>query len=64
MGSAVRYVWHGAKVVLALGALIGAALYSAEKIDRSGLNALAVRAMDPPTTGSITSLKQRRPAER
>ncbi|GEP04038.1 hypothetical protein [Methylobacterium oxalidis] len=64
MASAVRYVWQGAKVVLALATLIGSALYSAEKIDRSGLNALAVRAMDPPTTGSIAPQKSKRPSER
>lgn len=55
----LRQVWQVAQATLAVCALVAAALYSAEKVDREGLNPFAMRAIDPPTTGSIAPPKLR-----
>ncbi|WP_336488273.1 hypothetical protein [Methylobacterium nigriterrae] len=53
MRDAARWVWQTTKATLAIGARVGAAFYSADRMDRKGLGTLAVRALDPVTTGSI-----------
>ncbi|HEV7438455.1 MAG TPA: hypothetical protein VGN94_02350 [Methylobacterium sp.] len=58
----LRQVWLAVKTTLAIGALVAAALYSADLADRRGINPFALQTMDPETTGSIGPKQLQRPS--
>ena len=58
----LRQVWRVATATLAIGALVAAALYSADLADRRGVNPFAVRTTDPVATGSIGPKPAPRPS--
>ncbi|KAB1070284.1 hypothetical protein [Methylobacterium planeticum] len=60
----LRQVWRAVKATLAIGALVGAALYSADLADRRGVNPFALPVADPETTGSIGPKVAPKPLQR
>lgn len=53
MHSAFRRLWMVLKSALAIGLLAAGSLYSANVVDRKGMNPFAATLVEPATTGSI-----------
>lgn len=53
MHSAFSRLWTVLKAALAIGLLAAGSLYSANVVDRQGLNPFAAALIDPATTGAI-----------
>ncbi|WP_264048091.1 hypothetical protein [Methylobacterium flocculans] len=53
MHAALRRLWITAKAILAVGLLATGSLYSANVVDRNGLNPFSAALAEPAVTGSI-----------
>ena len=53
MLSALSRIWTVLKAALAIGLLAGGSLYSAQIVDRQGVNPFTAALAEPTTTGSI-----------
>lgn len=53
MHSAFSRLWTVLKATLAIGLLAAGSLYSANVVDRKGMNPFAAALVEPATTGSI-----------
>lgn len=53
MHSALTRLWTGLKATLAIGLLAVGSLYSANALDKQGLNPFAAAMAEPTTTGAL-----------